>query len=82
MGKEKENPAKTRKVELDNMELTLLQIAIDKHIAKLNSILKQARFYGVEVSKATQHDVQFLEGVKKKLEGQEELIKNKPTKEE
>lgn len=61
-------------IQLSGLERTILEIALDRHKAQLEAVLKKARFLGVEVSKATQADIHVLEELKNKLNGQEKLI--------
>lgn len=63
----------TIKLEVTIQEKAILQVAVQRHFNELEKVLKKCRELGVEVTKATQIDIEAVEVLAKKLDGQEPL---------
>lgn len=58
---------KTEKIELNNLEKTILQIAVKRQISELEKVGNKARLLGVDTTRAVERDMNVLKDLETKL---------------
>lgn len=58
---------KTEKIKLNNLEKTILQIAVKRQISELEKVGNKARLLGVDTTRAVERDMNVLKDLETKL---------------